>query len=255
MAHTTTFTVLLFSLLSISTNALLGEGGEAGHFLEQAQQAANKGESMDAVRFATGAIENDSKLAFAYYLRGREHFRLGKIAASVADFDQFVELRPDLESRQWERGLSYYYAGQFEKGAKQFELYQTYHDNDVENSVWRFACLARRGGSEKARETILPIRNDSRVPMMSKRFWRLPARTDPLLNNSTTTSSTPISTSDSSSKLKATPRRPSSTSWRPRSTKWAITCGLSLATTLLSSKNRISCRGRENPEIDETGTC
>jgi lipoprotein NlpI len=167
MAHTTTFTVLLFSLLSISTNALLGEGGEAGHLLEQAQQAANKGESMDAVRFATGAIENDSKLAFAYYLRGREHFRLGKIAASVADFDQFVELRPDLESRQWERGLSYYYAGQFEKGAKQFELYQTYHDNDVENSVWRFACLARRGGSEKARETILPIRNDPRVPMMS----------------------------------------------------------------------------------------
>ena len=122
---------------------------------------------MDAVRFATGAIENDSKLAFAYYLRGREHFRLGKIAASVADFDQFVELRPDLESRQWERGLSYYDAGQFEKGAKQFELYQTYHDNDVENSVWRFACLARRGGSEKARETILPIRNDPRVPMMS----------------------------------------------------------------------------------------
>ena len=167
MAHTTTFTVLLFSLLSISTNAILGEGGEAGHLFEQAQQAANKGESMDAVRFATGAIENDSKLAFAYYLRGREHFRLGKIAASVADFDQFVELRPDLESRQWERGLSYYYAGQFEKGAKQFELYQTYHDNDVENSVWRFACLARRGGSEKARETILPIRNDPRVPMMS----------------------------------------------------------------------------------------
>ena len=166
MVDTTAFKILLFSLLSISANSLLGEGGEAGRLLKQAQQAADEGKRLDAVRFATAAIETDSKLAFAYYLRGREHFRLGKIGESVADFDQFVKLRPDLEPRQWERGLSYYYAGQFEKGAKQFELYQTYHDNDVENSVWRFACLARREGSEKARETILPILNDPRVPMM-----------------------------------------------------------------------------------------
>ncbi len=166
MNHATAFTVLLVSTLSISPNVLPAEGDEANRLLSQAQKAVEQGRNMDAVRFATAAIETNSKLAFAYYLRGREHFRLGKIADSVADFDQFVELRPDMEPRQWERGLSYYYAGQFEKGAKQFELYQTYHDNDVENSVWRFACLARKVGSEKARETILPIRNDPRVPMM-----------------------------------------------------------------------------------------
>lgn len=168
MPHTNAFKILLFSLLLISQTALSGKVGEAeaGRFLHRAQQAAAEGRSMDAVRLATGAIETDSQLAFAYYVRGREHFRLGKIAESVADFDQFVKLRPDLEPRQWERGLSYYYAGQFEKGAKQFELYQTYHDNDVENSVWRYACLARKEGGGKARETILPIRNDPRVPMM-----------------------------------------------------------------------------------------
>ena len=166
MAHNTAFKILLISLLSISQNALPGEGDEAGRLLHQAQQTADEGKSMDAVRFATAAIGMDSQLALAYYLRGREHFRLGKIAESVADLDQFVKLRPDLEPRQWERGLSYYYAGRFEKGAKQFELYQTYHDNDVENSVWRYACLARKEGSEKARQTILPIRNDPRVPMM-----------------------------------------------------------------------------------------
>ena len=168
MPQTTVFKILLFSLLSISRSPLPGKGGEAeaGRLLQQAQQAAAEGRSMDAVRLATGAIETDSQLAFAYYVRGREHFRLSKIAESVADFDQFVKLRPDLEPRQWERGLSFYYAGQFEKGAKQFELYQTYHDNDVENSVWRYACLARKEGTEKARETILPIRNDPRVPMM-----------------------------------------------------------------------------------------
>jgi lipoprotein NlpI len=66
----------------------------------------------------------------------------------------------------WERGISYYYAKEFEKGAKQFELYQTYHDNDVENSVWRYLCVARAEGVEKARRTMLPIKNDPRVPMM-----------------------------------------------------------------------------------------
>ena len=166
MAPNTALGLLLFSLLSISQPTRPSEKGEAVRLLHLAQQASDEGKSSKAVRFATAAIETDSQLAFAYYLRGREHFRLGKIADSVADFDHFVRLRPDLEPKQWERGLSYYYAGQFEKGAKQFELYQTYHDNDVENSVWRYACLARKEGTENARKTILPIRNDPRVPMM-----------------------------------------------------------------------------------------
>ena len=156
--------LLLLGLTSLAAHA--ANTGEAEALLRLAQRVAEKGNSTEAVRLATAAIEADAQLAFAFYLRGREHFRLGKIAESVADFDQFVKLRPDLEPRQWERGLAYYYAGQFEKGAKQFELYQTYHDNDVENSVWRYACLASKEGGEKARETILPIRNDSRIPMM-----------------------------------------------------------------------------------------
>ena len=84
----------------------------------------------------------------------------------MADFDKYVELKPDAESRQWERGISYYYAGEFAKGAKQFELYQTYHDQDVENSVWRYLCVAREGGVEKAQANMLPIENDRRIPMM-----------------------------------------------------------------------------------------
>ena len=59
-----------------------------------------------------------------------------------------------------------YYARQFKKGAEQFELYQTYHDNDVENSAWRFLCTAKSRGIEEARKNLLPIRNDTRVPMM-----------------------------------------------------------------------------------------
>src|SRR5439155_2150870 len=37
---------------------------------------------------------------------------------------------------------------------------------DVENSVWRYLCVARSESVEKARANMLPIQNDPRVPMM-----------------------------------------------------------------------------------------
>lgn len=139
---------------------------DASVLLDRAQAAAAKNDSKSAVCLLTAAISKDARLAAAHYLRGREHFRLGKIKESVADFDRYVELRPDMESRQWERGIADYYAEQYEKGAKQFELYQTFHNNDVENSVWRYLCMVPTHGIEKARAVMLPIENDRRVPMM-----------------------------------------------------------------------------------------
>jgi len=134
--------------------------------LAKAQQAAGKGESKEAVELLTAAIRQDSKLATAYYIRGREHFCLGKIRESVSDFDKYVELRPKAEAPLWERGISYYYDGKYDKGAKQFEQYQTYDDADVENSAWRYLCMAQSQSVTKAREAMLPIENDTRIPMM-----------------------------------------------------------------------------------------
>ena len=148
-----------------SNPAAMSQGAE--ELLNRAVQASEQGRSSESVELATGALARNPGLSYAYYLRGREHFRLGKISESVADLEEYVRLRPDMEPRQWELGLSYYYAGQFEKGARQFELYQTYHDNDVENSVWRYLCIARTEGTAKARSTLMPIRNDPRIPMMA----------------------------------------------------------------------------------------
>ena len=138
----------------------------AEELLQQAGNAAEKGDSAEADRLPTLAIKQNEKLSAAYYLRGRERFRLGRIKDSVTDFHRYVTLRPDAESRQWERGIADYYAKQYEKGAKQFELYQTFHNNDVENSVWRYLCMVPDHGIEKARAVMLPIKNDRRVPMM-----------------------------------------------------------------------------------------
>lgn len=139
---------------------------EPSELVQQAGRLAAQSKSEAAVELASKAIQADAKYGPAYYVRGREYFRLGKIAESVADFDRYVELAPDIAPRQWERGIALYYAGRFADGAKQFEDYQTFDSRDVENSVWRYLCMARDVGVAKARETMLPIENDRRIPMM-----------------------------------------------------------------------------------------
>jgi lipoprotein NlpI len=115
------------------------------------------------------ALRRSKKLAaeaaVAFDMRGAEHFKKGRFKESVADFDRAVELDPKRKPWHWQRGISYYYTGQFVEGQKQFEGYQTVDDNDVENAAWRYLCMARKHGVEKARKTILKIGDDRRVPM------------------------------------------------------------------------------------------
>jgi lipoprotein NlpI len=141
-------------------------GQDVDELLQQATQASQRGEHERAIAKFSEAIKVSPAKALPWYLRGREHFRAGQIAESVADFDKYVELQPQSANQQWERGISYYYAGEFAKGAKQFEDYQKFHDQDVENSVWRYLCVARASDVEQARGNLLPITNDTRVPMM-----------------------------------------------------------------------------------------
>ena len=91
--------------------------------------------------------------AEAFDQRGSERFMLGQIAESIADFDRYLQLRPDQEPWHWKRGISYYYAGRYDEGRRQFEGYQTVDDNDVENAVWRYLCMARSAGRCRRRAT------------------------------------------------------------------------------------------------------
>jgi len=143
-----------------------GLAQDVDQLLQQAMQAAERGEHDRANAKLTDAITANPATPRPWYLRGREYFRAGKIAESVADFDKYVQLQPQAANQQWERGISLYYAGEFQKGAKQFEDYQKFHDQDVENSVWRYLCVARASGVEQARSNLLPINNDPRIPMM-----------------------------------------------------------------------------------------
>lgn len=124
------------------------------------------GEPAKAVADYDQALQFEPRRAAAWQGRGGAHFKLGLIAKSIADFDKFLELSPGQSPHHWQRGISLYYAGRFDEGRKQFELHQTVNPNDVENAVWHFLCIARTNGVAPARTALIPIRGDTRVPMM-----------------------------------------------------------------------------------------
>jgi lipoprotein NlpI len=101
------------------------------------------------------------------HLRGEERFRRGRIAESIADFDRELQLAPNRAAEHWQRGIAYYYAGDYSKGARQFELHGTVNPQDVENAVWHFLCAVRapNGSVDAARKSLIPVTDDPRVPM------------------------------------------------------------------------------------------
>jgi hypothetical protein len=80
-------------------------------------------------------------------------------------FDAVVKASPATEPELWQRGLALYYAGRFADGRRQFEVHRTVNPGDVENVAWHFACVAREQGVAAARAALLPVGDDTRVPM------------------------------------------------------------------------------------------
>lgn len=128
--------------------------------------AASRDEKWaEATEMLDALINQGNAPVQAWYWRGRARFCQGNVKEAAKDFDHYYEGAPESRSRQWERGIALYYAGRFEAGAKQFELYQTYHDSDVENATWKYLCEAQTLGPEPAQRRILKIGPDRRIPM------------------------------------------------------------------------------------------
>jgi lipoprotein NlpI len=136
----------------------------AAHLLCGEAHAA-AGNHDKAVAAYSRALELDPEQTEAYHQLGCANFKAGKIAASLAAFDKYLRMAPDRRKSHWQRGITCYYAGSYADGQKQFEGYQDYDSNDVENGVWRYLCMARVTGREKARAAMLKIGEDKRVPM------------------------------------------------------------------------------------------
>lgn len=112
-------------------------------------------------------IRNQPNNPNAYIRRGMVYFQLAKIQESIQDFDTAEKLDSRLTPYLWQRGLSYYYADRFAEGAKQFEIDLTVNAQDVEETVWRYLCIARLSGVTEARNSLLSVKNDPRKIMRS----------------------------------------------------------------------------------------
>ncbi|MTJ08177.1 hypothetical protein [Anabaena sp. UHCC 0204] len=113
------------------------------------------------------SISKQPNNASAYIRRGMVYFKLAKIEESIQDFDTAERLDVQITPYLWQRGLSYYYAERFAEGAKQFEIDLTVNAQDVEETVWRYLCIARLSGVTEARNSLLLVKNDPRKIMLS----------------------------------------------------------------------------------------
>jgi tetratricopeptide (TPR) repeat protein len=100
-----------------------------------------------------------------YVQRGMARFKLAQIAESIQDFDRAEQLEPSITPYLWQRGLSYYYAERFQDGAQQFEVDLTVNRQDLEETIWRYLCLAQIQAVEDARRSLQVVNNDPR-PIM-----------------------------------------------------------------------------------------
>lgn len=191
--------ILLVSLTAFSVMADDEDMKKAAMLVEEAGGAYQKGNIKEAIDLATKAINLDSKNPAAYFVLGSSHFsirqneeavkafrellklnpkaaaihdrlgdallKLGRFDEAIVEFDEYLKANPKDAPEHWRRGIALYYAGKFDEGRKQFDLHRTVNPEDVENSAWHYLCNARATSPKKAREDLIPVSKDARVPM------------------------------------------------------------------------------------------
>jgi lipoprotein NlpI len=136
----------------------------AGHFLIGTVLLKSRENAGAAAAFRE-MIKLDPKAAVAYDRLGDALLKMGEFKDSIAAFDEFLKLRPKAAPDHWRRGIALYYAGRFKDGVDQFELHRKVNPEDVENAAWHYLCNARANTPKKAREDLIPVNKDTRVPM------------------------------------------------------------------------------------------
>ena len=94
-----------------------------------------------------------------------DDFRAGRVEQSATGFDQLARLIPGQAPELWQRGIAQFYAGRFRDCRDMFISHRTVNPDDVENAAWHFLCVARAESPDAARQQLLPVGPDARVPM------------------------------------------------------------------------------------------
>ena len=114
---------------------------------------------------ALGFIGHDAHYADVFQMRGCANFKLGNLQGAVSDWVNFIRLKPDKEADHWQICVAYALLGSYEEARKQFEWHWTVNAEDMEVAFWHYLCVARMDGLESARENLIEVAGEKRVPM------------------------------------------------------------------------------------------
>jgi len=114
---------------------------------------------------ALGFVGIDAHYADVFQMRGCANFKLGNLQGAVSDWATFIRLKPDKEADHWQICVAYALLGSYEEARKKFEWHWTVNAEDMEVAFWHYLCVARMDGLESARENLMEVTGEERVPM------------------------------------------------------------------------------------------
>lgn len=131
----------------------------------QALKALLSGDNSSAIEAADAIMEQNPDDARSMRLAADVYLRTGKCERAAELFDRYITMEPSQLPGLWQRGIAHFFAGNFKRGAEQFESHRRVNPNDVENAAWHFLCIAKADSPQRAKEIVLPAPNDPRIPM------------------------------------------------------------------------------------------
>jgi len=161
--------ILAISLLAFCSTPLAQPAADAvppfATLRAPALRALQNGENQLAIEQADQMIKLHADDSRAKRLAGDIYLRAGAAEKAVRQFDAYLKDAPEALPGLWQRGIALYFAGDFTRGVKQFEVHREVNPNDVENAAWHFLCVAKDDSFEKAKRMVLPAPGDPRIPM------------------------------------------------------------------------------------------
>ena len=96
-------------------------------------------------------IKENPNLVRGWSSRGDMRLFLGNFEGAKLDYEKMIELNPELEVSHWRLGIAYFYLEEYDKAARQFQIYHNYDAVDRENGIWRFMSQFKSNGLNAAR--------------------------------------------------------------------------------------------------------
>lgn len=127
--------------------------------------ALRRGDRDRAADIAEAFLGDDPDDPQRWQLAADASLRAGRIGRAVELYDRYAEAYPRRVPYLWQRGIALTFAGEYRRGAEQFESHRLVNPNDVENATWHFLCVAKQATAAEARSRLLPAPGDPRPPM------------------------------------------------------------------------------------------